>query len=296
MALAENTKSQYRTAAKHIERCALETGMDMSIPFTVEKTLNYVGYLLESRKVSSNTANQYLSAVRMLHLCNGYDCASLRAPIVALILKGRAHWDNVQRTLAKKPQRVAVTLPVMKYIKRRLRSMDWSPEKKLRVWACCTLLWGASLRVHELLPREKYTFDKQVTLLMEDLEVIEDTIDGKKVEIIRIHLKSPKELRIGTGVKIEIFANQSFLCPAKALKKWLSEGKKKLQPGCPVFRTEDGHCYTGAMFNKDLSEITSPLTDGTDGVIKPHSFRAGLATEMGKHGFSDQEIKQQVCL
>ena len=39
MALAENTKSQYGTAIKHIERIQSELQIDISLPFTIGKTL-----------------------------------------------------------------------------------------------------------------------------------------------------------------------------------------------------------------------------------------------------------------
>ena len=89
MALAENTKSQYRTAVKHISRIEADLNVDMSLPFNIGKTLNYVGFLMDDRNCSSKTICQYLSGVRMLHLCNGFDVTSLRPPIVNLILKGK---------------------------------------------------------------------------------------------------------------------------------------------------------------------------------------------------------------
>ena len=66
----------------------------------------------------------------------------------------------------------------------------------------------------------------------------------------------------------------------------------KLEPGLPLFR-EGGKCCTGQDFNKILTGLTKDLTDGTDGVIKPHSFRSGLASEMGLRGFTDVEIQAQ---
>ena len=134
LALADNSKSQYKTAIKHIARAEEATGTDMSLPFDITKTLNYVGYLLGERNCQSKTVGQYLSAVRMLHLCKGMDTSCLRPPIVSLMLKGREHWDNVKKTLQKKPARVAATLKVMKYLKRRILESDWSEEKKLRIW------------------------------------------------------------------------------------------------------------------------------------------------------------------
>ena len=120
LALTETSKSQYKTAAKHIKRCETYLNVDMSLPFTIQKTLNYVGFLLSVRKVSAGTVNQYLSGVRMLHLCQMMDPSCLRPGIIDLILKGQEHWENIQATLNMKPKRVAVTLGVMKYIKKKL--------------------------------------------------------------------------------------------------------------------------------------------------------------------------------
>ena len=50
MAIAENTKSQYRTAIRHINRIESELKIDMSLPFTFRKTLNYVEYFINNRK------------------------------------------------------------------------------------------------------------------------------------------------------------------------------------------------------------------------------------------------------
>ena len=96
LALAENSKSQYRTAMKHVDRITETLGIDMSLPFDISKTLNYVGFLLEDRKCCSKTVGQYLSAIRHVHLCQGFDTNCLRPPVVVLILKGREHWIKNQ--------------------------------------------------------------------------------------------------------------------------------------------------------------------------------------------------------
>ena len=290
LALANNTKSQYNTAVKHLERIEKELGLDMSAPFNLTKTLNYVGYLLDNRGCSANTVGQYLSGIRMYHLCKGMDVSSLRPPIINLILKGREHWDNIKKTLNNKPQRVPVTVKVMKYLKRVINRENWTAEKKLRIWCICCLMWNGSLRVHEVLSKTKDEFDPLTTLCTGDIEILENlnNIDGKS--ILRIHLKSPKERRIGNGVKLEIFENGTFCCPVRAWNKWVKN--VKLQVGYPIFH-EGGKCFTGNDFNTILTNITSPLTNGTNGVIRPHSFRSGVASEMGLRGFTDEEIQAQ---
>ena len=85
MAIAENTKSQYKTAWNHVVRCSKFTETMMEIPFTLTMTLSYVGYLMEVREVSASTINQYLAALRYIHLVNGADPSCLRPGIVGLI-------------------------------------------------------------------------------------------------------------------------------------------------------------------------------------------------------------------
>ena len=226
----------------------------------------------------------------MLHLCKGMDIASLRPPIVDLILRGREHWDNVNATLSGKPKRVPVTIKVMKYLKRVIRESSFGCEKKLRLWLICCLLWNGSLRVHKVLSKYKLNFDPLTTLCNKDVELIKFQNDKGERSLLRIFIKSPKEKRIGTGVKLEIFGNCTFCCPVKAWEKW----RKCTEPSqsLPVFMEGDV-CFTGRDFNRVLSSFTEKLTEGTDGVVKPHSFRSGVATEMGIRGFSDSDIQAQ---
>lgn len=277
MALAENTKSQYRTAVNHVARVEAMLGVDMSPPFDTTKTLNYVGYLLEDRNCCANTVDVYLSGLRMWHLCMGMDVSSLRPPIVSLILKGREHWENIEETLRNKTVRTAVTLKVMKYLDRKIFISNYPEEKKLMLKLICRLLFCGSLRVHEVLAKTKDIFDPLVTLCKEDIELVTDTINKEQHSFIRLHLKSPKERRVGKGVKLEIYGNGTFCCPVLAWNKW--KRTVNLRDNQPVFQ-QQGRCFTGQEFNKILTEFTSDLTEGSNSVIRPHSFRSGMATEM----------------
>ena len=110
--------------------------------------------------------------------------ASLRPPIINLILKGREHWENVKSTLSSKPKRVPVTIKVLKFLKRAISESGWSDEKKLRLWLICCLLWNGSLKVHKLLSKTKHTFDPLTTVCTEDLELVSFNDNGVKKEII----------------------------------------------------------------------------------------------------------------
>ena len=290
LAISENTKSQYRTAMNHVQRCCEFTGKDMKIPFDITSTLNYIGFLQEVRKVSSNTVSQYLSALRYIHLVQGQDPSCLRPDIVCLILRGREHWEQVEKTLANKVRRVAITVPLMKHIKKSLVSMQIPEVDKLMIWSVCCLMFCGSLRVHEALSRTNEACP-QSTLMFEDLEISDISLNGSNKTIIKLRLKSPKENRVGAGICLEIFENGTFMCPVKSLRKWLS--KAKCQNGKPLFRYQDSKPFKGKDLNRILSEITKPLTEDSTGVVQAHSFRAAISTEMGLRGFSHTEIQAQ---
>ena len=288
--IAQNTWKQYKCVFNHIKKCEAYLGMPMDLPFDLEKTLSFIGYLIQERNCSSKTIHCYLSAVRMAHLTQGIDCPHLRQPIVDLIIKGQAHHETLKESMVKKASRLPVTIPVLKYIKHKLKKTSWSRAKKYTVWGAACLLWNGGLRVHEGLSKEKHIFDPMTTLLLEDIGFQKVLINGKKEELLKVKLKCPKESSIGNGVVLEIFRNSSFFCAINALKKYLQICPVELKKGKPLFRNSDGSNYTGRDLNRDLAELTKPITEGSLGIIRSHSFRSGLATEMGLSGFSDSEI------
>ena len=92
--------------------------------------------------------------------------------MVNLILKGREHWESIQETFENKPRRVPVTISVMKYLKRVLTVTNLTDEKKICLWLICCILWNGSLRIHELLSRNKDSFNPITTLCCEDIEFV----------------------------------------------------------------------------------------------------------------------------
>ena len=80
-----------------------------------------------------------------------------------------------------------------------------------------------SLRVHEALSRSQLEFDEQSTLMGKDVQLISEKIDKTERTYVRILIKSPKEDRIGKYMCLEFFGNDTFLCPVRAIKRYLQE-------------------------------------------------------------------------
>ena len=201
------------------------------------------------------------------------------------------HWESVARTLEGKPNRTPVTLEMMTLIKRKLYEENWDLEHKLRFWSVATLLFAGSFRVSEVLAKQ-LNYCKQTTLLEEDVVQLEVRVDGVMRNLLRVKIKSPKEDRIGTGTTVEIFGNGKFLCPVKALAKYKRNrtGVTEIMRSAPVFVLANGRAYTGKDFNADLHCLTKELTNGTGKVVRSHSFRAAVPSEMARRGASEQEI------
>ena len=71
-------------------------------------------------------------------------------------------------------------------------------------------------RIHEVLARDRSTFDPMSTLLVRDVTLNSTEEGGKKLEYLSVHLKSPKEQKLSNGVRVEIFETGSFICPVGA--------------------------------------------------------------------------------
>ena len=286
--LAEGTFKSYRTAERHIIRCENDTKVKMRFPFGERETLTYIGWLIKERKVSAQTVEKYLSGIRFVHIKEGYHVPSLRPEIVRSVLTGLAQKEKVDIRMGRKAERLPVTISVLDLIRHELIKSPWTVAKKRMILTICYIAFFGSFRIHEILAREKMTFDVQTTLLGGNLKVEQWTEKNSKV--MKVWLKSPKELRNGTGVMVELFPTNNYLCPIRALEKWRKVSKVPKSEVKPVFRNEDGSNHTGKEFNKDLRKLLGKHLDYKKGKILSHSFRSGLATMMAKNGYSDDEI------
>ena len=148
---------------------------------------------------------------------------------------------------------------MMKFFKKKLLTINWNLGKKLLFYAVATLAWNGSFRIHELLSKEARAFDPTVTLLWRDLKIEKVKIDDKQIGVVSVFLKSPKSDRIGAGQRVEVFETGNFMCPYKALNKYIASLPMKIKGDQPVFRDETGECFTGRKLSKCLEEISAEL-------------------------------------
>ena len=289
--MAASTKESYRTAINHLRRCEEESGVDMSLPFDDSKTFEFLGWM-EARGLKSRSMSTYLSGIRALHIASGFTEPFLRNPMVKLILRGQDNFDKLEDRMTGELGKLPVTKDVMMLIKKNLLKTDWSRLEKRLLWAVFTLAWSGSFRIHELVSRSTAEFDSQTTLLWQDVSFSEVELKGEKIKSVSVHIKSPKVDRIGAGDNIQVFQLNNFMCPVAAMDKFRAESKCKEEKEMPVFRKACGLCVSGAEINRRLAVLTKEVGNLVPGgVIKSHSFRSGVPSEMAKNGESSEAIQ-----
>jgi len=287
MGLAKKTWSSYKTAERMLGTCMKAKGRKLEIPVSREDILLFVDWLISERGVKAATIESYLAGIRQMHIVKGIDPPVIKSDLVKLVVKGRANADAVEKRKAKKPERKPITMKVMALLKECIRRWEKPQEEKLLIWAVCTLAFGGSFRIGELLCRSEKAFDPDFDLLTEDIAVVENGKENTSKIVVK--LKCPKENKKGPETIVDVFQTDNCACPVKAFRKW--QEKAAPEKGQPLFRRKDGKPLTGRTLNRILKELLSPHFDYKKGFFTTHSFRAGIPSMMGAMGMANDDIK-----
>ena len=120
--------------------------MVITFPMTKEMILAFIAYLLEGRRIKSQSVSQYLSGLRTLHLIKGLEVPMLRPGIVEAILRGRANFDEEMARHDFKNKRLPVTLEVMKMINILVKKQGWSKCRVACLEAVTRLAFSGGFR------------------------------------------------------------------------------------------------------------------------------------------------------
>ncbi len=284
--LASSTWNTYNTAERLLMKCRKDTGRKMEFPLTQEDSLEYIGWLLVTRKVKAATVNSYMAGIRQLHILQGMEPPVIKSELIKFILRGRQNKDNIGNRANK--GRLPITTSVMKVLKNATREWDAPIERKLVFWSISTLAFFGAFRIHELLSKQETNFDPDFTLLTDDVKIKTQASSGKR--LLEIRLKCPKESKTGGPVFVEVFETVGTLCPVKAFTRWT--GRAIPRPGRPLFCDETGTPVTGKAMNSWLKDRLAHLAPGDrdKGTYSSHSFRIGLASTLAANGTSEEEI------
>ena len=293
--VSANTWASYATAERHIARAENVTGVNITFPFSLKSLLAYVGFLLApkvdgGRGLQGKSVEEYLSAIRLLHMQKGFFEPYIRPEIIKQITRGAVIRDQVAKRMEGKAEKMAMTVELMYKLKISLRDSRFPKSRRRIIWVASTLCWSGALRVHEILSRETTKFDPKTTMKTTAIKLARAKVEGKEVDVLQVYLAHPKEEKLSSGVTLDLFSTGDFMCPVKSYKDWMQDKVVSLSPGKPLFRLADGRNYTGAQFNSDLRVLLKGVVDYSKNPLTSHSFRRGLATFMAQNGYEDSDI------
>ena len=180
-----------------------------------------------------------------------------------------------------------MTPDLLLVLKKKLRLMNWSMEKKRLVWCVATWSFMGALRGSEILPESRTSFNEDQTLLGRD--VLVELINGEPAIVLSLKCTKEKRQPNSTSV-IELYKVDRWFCPVDAFRKLLQQRKKVPERNQPLFMM-GGIGYTKQMFNEDLKILFADVIDYSKHRIQTHSFRSGLTTFLARAGFTEDELK-----
>jgi len=281
--IAQSTWRTYDTASRLFKWFCTEKNIPPTLPASADTITRFVLWLSFNRNVSHATISVYLAGLRQLHLQHGTDCPALRSEFIKMLLRGKKNSETRSDSSGCGRARRPATVETMDKLKAALRDSPWDTYSKRLIWTVCTILFFGALRSGEILCLTPAKFDPRFCACGEDIILAVNKNTGAKKLVLTV--KVPKEEKSGADATVEIFqANSAHLCAVTSWEKWLALSPP-LERGQPIFRRQDGSPFT----QSDLNNALRNLLPGQG--ISSHSFRIGAATEMGKRGFADEDIK-----
>ena len=280
--LSANTWKSYSNVWRNVDKISRETGVRIVYPMTRDMVQAVISYYLV-KGVKADTIRGYLSSLKLAHTVQGMDSSAMEHTLVSTVLKGAKNLESME----SKETKGVVTLGVMEKIWTRIKSTELTMDDKRLIWAVVTLLFMGSLRPSEALCIHKLEYDEAKTLTWGDIKLIDTDMDGKKVKVLQLKLKSPKTSRSMPEQIVEVPEIGSKFCAVRALCKWAAGRKTKQARSTPVFTKSNGELVTVSHLNTVLAVL---LKDEKPR-ITAKAFRPGLSTILARKGVSSESLK-----
>ena len=281
--LSRNTWRSYSAAERAAMKCEDETGVRMSPPWGETQAVTFATYCVK-RNLAASTIRQYLSGIKSCHSRMGFKLEAYDSFILRAVMKGRGNTEGARK------QKVPMSPGLMMILREKIKASRLPPADKTTVWAVAVCLYQGSLRGGEMLGVVEGEYDPNNTMMHEDIVIKKVRCgDGTWKKMVSVRIKNPKELKGLTSIEVEMFQNESFMCPVRAVERAL----KYSRAGKPFATLSSGAIITKRWLNKLLRRVFEGAVDYEVNTVSSHSFRSGLATAMARHGYSDEEIQRQ---
>ena len=275
--LAASTRRAYGSAKNRYARFCSSNCLT-PLPASEHQLCQYVSHLA-NENLCHSTIKCYLSAIRHLHVAEGYGDPNIcNMARLEQVLKGI---KSIQAKSSKKPTRLPITPELLRKMRQVwTRGNGRGSWDNVMLWAASLLCFFGFLRLGEITVPTDTGFDEGAHLTFNDISV--DCIENPQV--IRVRIKASKTDPFRVGADIFMGRTDNDLCPVAAVLAFRGPG-----PG-PLFRFSDGKPLTRSRLVAKLKE--SIQTAGVNcAPYSGHSFRSGAATTAARQGIGDATIK-----
>ena len=275
--LAQSTRRSYSSAQqKFIDFCYTSGRLATSgcpCPADEWTLCLFATMLAESLRHSS--IKVYLSAVRSLHIDQGFADPLINCLRLQRVVKGIKRLQGVKSSLTRLP----VTPDILAVVR---SSLDLTAYDDCMFWAACTLAYFGFLRSAEFTVPSTSSFDTRTHLAVADI-----TVDSLvQPSCLRVHIKASKTDPFRQGCFIYVGQGSTVLCAIQAVLDYLALRGKT--PG-PLFLLSNGQPLSRQLVTDRLRSIIQSA--GLPGNYSSHSFRIGAATMAAKAGLPDHLIQ-----
>ena len=265
--VASNTSKQYASGQrKFLDFCNLIGAAPC--PASEVLLMRYVASI--SNSVRGSTVQSHLSAIRFLHIANGFPNpmeSYERLKLMVRALKKRS--GNIR-------QRAPVTVVMLEGI---FRCLNFQLFNDSLLWAMIACAFFGFLRVSEF--TTEGDFDPNFNLELKDFSIERD------LSFASLRIKSSKTDPFRKGCTITLGAiSDPKLCPVAAMIAYLR--RRGLASG-PLFRSSNGRPASRSWFCRRLKESIAII--GVTGDFTSHSLRIGAATAAAAAGLSAETIQ-----
>ena len=229
-----------------------------------------------SQRLSFATIRTYLSAVRFLHVSNGYGDP----------LTGKLQFDLLLRGVRRnKPGSKDKRLPVTPLILEKMYGVlnrDPSKYENKLLWTACCLGFFGFLRLGEFTSQSSQ-YDPSWHLSIPDIAVDSTT----NPTMLQVSIKGSKTDQLRQGVNIIVGRTKSHICPVKSVLAYIA--CRGFKPG-PLFCHRDGSPLTREQLVNNLRTMLAAA--GVDyRNFSGQSFRIGAASTAAARGVADSTIQ-----
>lgn len=264
--IASNTAKQYSTGQRHYLSFCQQVGA-APCPATELLLLRFVASF--NKNLRGGTIQNYLSAIRFLHVMNGMENPIPEFERLKLVVK------SLKKRSGPSRQRAPITIPMLRAI---CGTLNLRVHNEVVFWAMTVTGFFGFLRVSEFTVSGE--FDPTHHLCRQDLSLAAD------FSSCYLLIKTSKTDPFRRGCRVVLGATGDAVCPVLALLLYLS---RRARTAGPLFKFANGRPVTRNWFCRRLKEAIGAI--GLQGDFTSHSLRIGAATTASAVGIPHATIQ-----